>query len=96
MWNEITIQRINDSPEERVRDRPARNDGILWTEGPRQGKVHQKAKPANMLRVFQKVIVQLGLLVIPGIHLSGLFFNKKGIANLGKSVRSQHMEKAGG
>ena len=30
-----------------------------------------------MLRVFQKVIVQLGLLVIPGIHLSGLFLTKR-------------------
>ena len=76
-----------------VRDRPALHDGISWKSGTATGKTCSVKENQPICFAFKKrVIVQEGMLVIAGIHLSVLFY-KQGCFKLGYKCAFKHTEK---
>ena len=69
-----------------VCDRPALHDGISWKEGHRQEEVFQEWRTSRHASLMKWVMVQKGMPVIAGIHLSVPFVNKE-VANFGTIVR---------
>ena len=66
----------NPRDEVRVRDRPALHEGTLWKDGLRQKTPSAKGTLPTCV-ASKKVIVQKGMLVITGTHLSVSFIKRK-------------------
>ena len=69
-------------------------DGIPWKRNSDRKDSFRKGKPANVLRLSERVIVLEGMPLITGTHPIVPFI-KEGIANLGISVRSSIRGKTG-
>ena len=97
----VSVKRNN---TEKKRKSKGKGKGSRPSSSPRRNSLEEgipdrkesftKGKPPTCF-VFKWVIVQKGILVIAGIHLSVLFSSTRECANFGKSVRSSRRKRLG-
>ena len=97
MWKENTIRRISENPKKGkvFASIQLSTTEFLEKRDTEREKSFRKEKPVDLRRLSKVLILQKGMLVITGIHLSAPFI-KKGTCRLGFWCAFKHTEKSDG